>query len=658
MSFWNHFGFTSSPIDGLLEKPDTTLERLMDEPDLIQECKSQNRKLIDFCIQKDTLEKIVNYVVDCPPEDADEKRKIKYPQLCTDILCAEVWQFSDAIYGNTELLKKLYAFFERDPNEMNEEEQKVAGNCVKAITCLLHRKSSETLKFLREYPKIVEHFVDHVRNPAISDYIQHLIGDEEHSFIDDSLGDTQPLNEDAGTVKWLCEQKFVDLLMDKFVNCPDEETQQCVGQMLFDLAQLLSSDPPSPIIERLESIELVDKMFNYITNIDTIKNRRSLSLSGFSILIELLRKKRVSEYQDILDPESLPSLVVAVSSHLKDCKTFLETAETVYPIRLETTYGLLEPPLGLARQSVLELVESLALTNSAYVFKALYDSRFMETAVDIFFKYPWNNFAHQSVFNIIATVLPEPYKELSQHIMRDCKLIERILAAEKDNKKKFAETNTALGYIGHLTKISSLINGLADRERQNDDLEGIFVTEVKEYPDWEEYLIDTLKDRNDLESIPLGGNRPGVYGLDQNQWVHDDDDSDSDGDDGEVVIGGGDDDDDYEEYDDEVDKYEGDNNGEEEEGGEEEEEEEEEAYANRLEGDEEEEEKGEEEEVMEEVKEEEEEIKEDDKEEEAKEEDGEKEEVKEEEKKEGGEEEKKDEEKKEEEKEAEPADAQ
>jgi len=522
----------------------------MDEPDLIQECKSQNRKLIDFCVQKATLEKIVNYVVEVPPEDSDEKRKVKYPQLCTDILCAEVWQFSDAIYGNTELLKKLYAFFDKNPEKMSTEEEKVAGNCVKAITSLLHRKGSETLKFLHEYPNIVERFVEHVRNPSISDYIQRLIGDDEHSIIEDSFSDSQPLNEDAGTVKWLCEQKFVELLMDKFVTSTDEETQQCIGQMLFDLASILSSDPPSPIIDRLESKEIVDKMFNYITNPETITNHRSLSLCGFSILIELLRKKRVSEYQDLMDPEALPSLVVAVSSHLEDCKKFLETAPLMPP--MSTTFGVLDPPLGLARQSVLELVESLALTNSAYVFKRLFESRFMETAIDLFFKYPWNNFAHQSVFNIIATVLPEPYNELSQHIVHECKLIERILEAEKANKESYAKTNTALGFIGHLTKISTLINGLADRERSSEITDGIFVTEVDAYPNWVEYCEETLKERNDLEACLLGGNRPGIYGMDQNQWDHEDD-SDSDGDeDGEVVIGTDEYDEDYdhEEYDD------------------------------------------------------------------------------------------------------------
>ena len=51
MSFWKNFGFHSaSAIDSLLEEKgaDLTLEELMDEPELIQECKSQNRKLIEL----------------------------------------------------------------------------------------------------------------------------------------------------------------------------------------------------------------------------------------------------------------------------------------------------------------------------------------------------------------------------------------------------------------------------------------------------------------------------------------------------------------------------------------------------------------------------------------------------------------------------------
>jgi hypothetical protein len=46
--FWR-FGFnTVSTIDQLLEKDDVTLEELLDEEDLLQECKSHNLKLVEL----------------------------------------------------------------------------------------------------------------------------------------------------------------------------------------------------------------------------------------------------------------------------------------------------------------------------------------------------------------------------------------------------------------------------------------------------------------------------------------------------------------------------------------------------------------------------------------------------------------------------------
>jgi len=46
--FWR-FGFhTQSAIDALLDRDEFTLEELMDEEELLQECKGQNRKLFDL----------------------------------------------------------------------------------------------------------------------------------------------------------------------------------------------------------------------------------------------------------------------------------------------------------------------------------------------------------------------------------------------------------------------------------------------------------------------------------------------------------------------------------------------------------------------------------------------------------------------------------
>lgn len=233
MSFWKNFGFHSaSTIDTLLEEKgaDLTLEELMDEPELIQECKSQNRKLIELfvlrffsslhhiplcffldnsslflgymhsCTKRPQLEKIVHYVADVPEQDADVKQKEKYPLLCTDILCAEVWQFSDAIYNEKDLLTKLYAFLDKDPKEMTTEERKVGDNCARTISSLLLRKGTETLSFLRSYPDIVKKFILHVCNTNILDYIVKLISaDEYYSVSEDPLSDVQGA-EDSNAV--------------------------------------------------------------------------------------------------------------------------------------------------------------------------------------------------------------------------------------------------------------------------------------------------------------------------------------------------------------------------------------------------------------------------------------------------------------------------
>jgi hypothetical protein len=53
MSFWKTFGFhTVSAIDTLLEGEDYTLEQLLDEEEILQETKAQNKKLIDLYLFK------------------------------------------------------------------------------------------------------------------------------------------------------------------------------------------------------------------------------------------------------------------------------------------------------------------------------------------------------------------------------------------------------------------------------------------------------------------------------------------------------------------------------------------------------------------------------------------------------------------------------
>jgi len=46
--FWRFGVHTQSAIDTLLEKDEVTLEEVLEEEELIQECKTHNRKLVDL----------------------------------------------------------------------------------------------------------------------------------------------------------------------------------------------------------------------------------------------------------------------------------------------------------------------------------------------------------------------------------------------------------------------------------------------------------------------------------------------------------------------------------------------------------------------------------------------------------------------------------
>ena len=46
--FWKYHGGTVSHVDTLLDKEGVTLQEILEQEDIIQECKSQNKKLVDL----------------------------------------------------------------------------------------------------------------------------------------------------------------------------------------------------------------------------------------------------------------------------------------------------------------------------------------------------------------------------------------------------------------------------------------------------------------------------------------------------------------------------------------------------------------------------------------------------------------------------------
>jgi SIT4-associating protein SAP185/190 len=203
--FWRFGGYANiSTIDTLLDKPDVTLEELLDESDLIQELKSHNTKLIEFLREDAALQKLLEYVVapklepvvstddddedktedlkgkgfeSSASDDTDEKEKKRnrYAYVAAEILSSDSWSLSAALIENQPLLRKFWEFLKLDvPLDPLQ-----ASYFTKVNEALLDKKTEEMLELFKSIPNVVENMLKHVDCPMVMDLLLKIISLEK-----------------------------------------------------------------------------------------------------------------------------------------------------------------------------------------------------------------------------------------------------------------------------------------------------------------------------------------------------------------------------------------------------------------------------------------------------------------------------------------------
>ncbi|GAA5931381.1 uncharacterized protein JCM15063_001450 [Sporobolomyces koalae] len=146
----------------------------------------------------------------------------------------------------------------------------------------------------------------------------------------------------------------------------------------------------------------------------------------------------------------------------------------------------------------------------------LLKTRFMEhgvvnTMLDLFFEYPWNNFLHNVVFDIIQQIFHgridrQLDRQLALSLFLDGRLCERLLAGQRRNDEAAAQrTNMRLGYMGHLALITDETVKFFDQ--YPDDIYAVVESAIPQ-PDWNEFVAATLRETRERDSTPLSGSVP------------------------------------------------------------------------------------------------------------------------------------------------------
>ncbi|XP_041424305.1 protein phosphatase 6 regulatory subunit 1 L homeolog isoform X3 [Xenopus laevis] len=522
--FWKFDLHTSSHVDTLLERENVTLFELLDEEDVLQECKVVNRKLIDYLVQPQHMEELVNCITQEPSSDTDEKIRYKYPSVSCEILTADVSQINDALGEDESLLKRLYGFL-----QTNEDLNPLLGSFFsKVMGILINRKTEQIIAFLRKKDDFVSLLLQHIGTSAIMDLLLRLLTCVE-----------QPqLRQDV--FNWLNEEKIVQRLIEMIHPSKDDNQHSNASQSLCDIIrlsreqmiQIQDSPDPDQLLATLEEQETIEQL---LSNMFEGEHNESVIVNGTQVLLTLLEPRRprselggMSGFYCNLDGQleinaagldstsntqaSLGTLL-AIKEHLHQFHQLL--IDPPKKQSLQATWGVLDPPLGNTRLHVVKLLASIINANNNVLNQELIELDTLNTMLDLYFQYMYNNFLHAQVEVCITTILnSSPLEEtiedeaqgspLVRYLLQKCHLVQRILSAWEENDKEQSEGGRRRGFMGHLTKIANSVVQSSEKG-PNVSLVGQLIKDLtdEEQEHWDGFVTGSLTETNKKNTIDL-----------------------------------------------------------------------------------------------------------------------------------------------------------
>lgn len=404
--FWRFGGYANiSSLDSILDKPDVTVEELLDESDLIQELKQQNSKLIEFLRDEPVLKKLLDYVVAdkpdeetvakdqaTPSKDSDkekekekeesaaspisffgkgksrdrskslhhdgeteaEKREAqrkKYAYVACEVLSSEVWSLTEAVLEQRDHLREFWQYIRRpaplDPTQ--------ASYFTKVNEALLDKKTEDMLAHFKSLDGIVPAMLQHVDCPMVMDLLLKIISLEK------SEGG-------QGIVDWLQSQNLIPLLLTYLSPEQSSATQTSAGDFLKAIitisANATTQDQsvigPNELTRQLVSEECIHTLIT-----DMLRGGNPLTV-GVGIIIEVIRKNnsdydldnQVGPEPKTSDPIYLGTLLRQFATHVPDFMNLIRSQSAKKP-DLKAAFGGKIEPLGFDRFKTCELMAEL-----------------------------------------------------------------------------------------------------------------------------------------------------------------------------------------------------------------------------------------------------------------------------------------------------------
>ncbi|CAI0397868.1 unnamed protein product [Linum tenue] len=481
----------SSPVEAILDKENFTLEELLDEEEIIQECKALNSRLINFLRDRAQVEQLLHYIINEPPEDSESQRAFKFPFIACEIFICEIDVILKTLVEEEELMDLLFSFLEPE----RPHSALLAGYFSKVVVCLMLRKTVPLMNYVQAHQDVFRKLVDLIGITSIMEVLVRLVGADDHvysNFVD--------------VMQWLADSNLLEMIVDKL-------SPSCTPEVHANAAETLCAitrNTGSALATKLSSPSFVARIFSHALEDSHSKSGLIHSLSvcislldpkrftNASLMMHSFRSQHMYEAPIPVNPETIDAML----PHLGDLLQLLNVSsdEKILP----TTYGQLKPPLGKHRLKIVEFIAILLKTGNEAAEKELVSSGTVKRVLDLFFEYPFNNALHHHVESITFSCLETKSESMIDHLLRECDLVGKLLQTDKNpvisgdqNQPTLPATGKRLprsGNLGHITRIS---NKLVQLGNSNSCIH----TYLQENSEWKDWQTIVLQERNNVENV-------------------------------------------------------------------------------------------------------------------------------------------------------------
>lgn len=570
--FWR-FSYTSSQIQTLLEKEDVTLEEIIAEDDVLQECKSNNEKLVEFLTSSDNMEMLLSHVISPSNEEINEQTCFKNSNISCELLTCDNPAINDAFFSNIQLIDRLYSFLSKEP-PLNPL---LASYFAKIIGSLILRKTDQFLDYIQAKEDFANLFLKHINTSAVMDILLRFL-----TTIDNFEMKKRVLD-------WLNKIKIIEKIIELFSHEYSNEVHSNAAQILCDIIRIsreqiikvnsnendlfftpefnIDSNTQSKSEENSEPMKDVEtsenneteanktdvstdmnksnSMFETNPLLSAIENRENIERL-FKLMFESVGKENCSIKDGI---EVLLTLIDENTfySHFQDTSTRTENIDLMTLKGVESVVNNAisrascmhdflknyQPRVGFGveRLCVVKLIAKLIALDSTQFHQEIIRLDTMNLLLDFMFQFSHNNFLHTQITNIIkflfASVPTGTTDEannvtdslLLKNLLINCKLINKLVEnwndyfSHMDTDKK--KNKTCL--IGHLVVISNLIwNRNAGEDKLCETLRQVLVEDTDLQESWKNLNETKISDINTKFSKDLVRNPYNVLNNDSN----------------------------------------------------------------------------------------------------------------------------------------------